>query len=115
MANMKSEKAKEFLVAPIPRDIQESRQRMNEIVDEAVFHIREEAFDAAEQWLRTQLLRWRDPKKELPEEGEWVMLKMPDNYLIRYAIALYSEGQWHMMGKQVQICSEFLGWRPIIE
>lgn len=44
---MKSDKAKEFLVTPISRDLQESRQRMNEIVDEAVFHIREEAFDAA--------------------------------------------------------------------
>lgn len=116
---MKSDKAKEFLLAPISRDIQESRQKMNEIVDEAVFHIREEAFDAAEQWLRTQLLRWRDPKEELPEEGVPVLVKFQCS---RYAVLrrhknLYFECLWKPddYGFFYADTSQFIGWRPILE
>lgn len=115
---MKSDKAKEFLVTPISRDIQGSRQRMNEIVDEAVFHIREEAFDAAEQWLRTQLLRWRDPKEELPEEGVPVLAKFHNG---TYAVLLrYNHPRlgWGWTFDSVGIIpndSQIIGWRPILE
>lgn len=115
---MKSEKAKEFLLAPIPRDIQGSRQRMNEIVDEAVFHIRGEAFDAAEQWLRTQLLRWRDPKKELPEEGVPVLVKFQNGtyaVLLRYTHPYLGRG-WTFDNVGIFTDdSQIIGWRPIEE
>jgi hypothetical protein len=115
---MKSDKAKEFLVTPISRDIQGSRQRMNEIVDEAVFHIREEAFDDAEQWLRTQLLRWCDPKEELPEEGVPVLVKFQNgayDVLLRYTHPSLGQG-W--TPDNVGILTDdslIIGWRPILE
>lgn len=115
---MKSDKAKEFLVAPISRDIQESRQRMNEIVDEAVFHIRDEAFCAAEQWLRTQLLRWRDPKKELPEEGVPVLVKFQNGayaVLLRYNHPSFGQGWTPDNVGILTDDSQIIGWRPIYE
>lgn len=115
---MKSEKAKAFLLAPIPRDIQGSRQRMNEIVDEAIFNIRGEAFDAAEQWLRTQLLRWRDPKEELPEEGVPVLVKFKDGTYsaqIRYKRAPFDFG-WSPDAYALFVEEDYIaGWRPIYE
>lgn len=115
---MKIDKAKEFLVVPISRDIQENRQRMDEIVDEAVFHIREEAFDAAEQWLRTQLLRWRDPKKELPEADTPVLVKFKDGTYsaqIRYKRAPFDFG-WSPDAYALFVDEDFIvGWRPIYE
>lgn len=68
----------------------------------------------AEERMRAELTRWRDPKKELPEEGEWVMLKMRDDSLFSYMFALYSEGQWNKLGGIVPT-DDFIGWRPIEE
>lgn len=115
---MKSDKAKEFLVTPISRDIQGSRQRMNEIVDEAVFHIREEAFDAAEQWLRTQLLRWRNPKEELPEEGVPVLVRFQNGVyavLMRYTHPRLGRGWTPDNVGILTDDSQIIGWRPIYE
>lgn len=115
---MESENVKEVSLTPIPQDTQGSRQRMNEIVDEAVFHIRGEAFDAAEQWLRTQLLRWRDPTKELPEEGVPVLAKFQNG---TYAVLLRYNHQrlgWGWTFDSVGIIpndSQIIGWRPIEE
>lgn len=60
------------------------------------------------------LTRWRNPKKEFPKEGEWVMLKMRDDSLFSYMFALYSEGQWNKLGGIVPT-DDFIGWRPILE
>lgn len=113
---MESENVKEVSLTPIPQDTQGSRQRMNEIVDEAIFNIRGEAFDAAEQWLRTQLLRWRDPKKELPEEGVPVLVKFEDGTYsaqVRYKHPKYGFG-WSPDAYAVFIDENYIvGWRPI--
>lgn len=105
-------------VVPMPDDLKESRNRMNEMVDEIVIKIREEAFDAAEQWLRTQLLRWRDPKEELPEEGVPVLAKFNNG---TYAVLLrYNHPRlgWGWTFDSVGIIpndSQIIGWRPIEE
>lgn len=105
-------------VVPTPDDLKESRNRLNEMVDEIVIKIRKEAFDAAEQWLRTQLLRWRDPKEELPEEGVPVLVKFHNG---TYAVRLrynHSRLGWGWTFDSVGILtddSQIIGWRPIEE
>lgn len=113
---MKSEKAKEYLlecvkaVAPLyTGDAGECNLKLKEAK-----HAVELAEQEAEERVRAELTRWRNPKKELPEEGEWVILKMRDNYWFSYMFALYSEGQWNKLGGIVPT-DEFLGWRPIEE
>lgn len=75
-------------------------------------------FDAAEQWLRTQLLRWRDPKEELPEEGVPVLAKFHNG---TYAVLLrYNHPRlgWGWTFDSVGIIpndSQIIGWRPIEE
>lgn len=60
------------------------------------------------------LTEWRDPKEDAPRENEWVMLKMRDNYLVRYEIALFFMGQYSKSGRIIPT-DEFVGWRPIEE
>lgn len=105
-------------VVPMPDDLKESRNRLNEMVDEIVIKIREEAFDAAEQWLRTQLLRWRDPKKELPEEGVPVLVKFQNgayDVLLRYTHPSLGQGWTPDNVGILTDDSQIIGWRPIYE
>lgn len=105
-------------VVPMPDDLKESRNRLNEMVDEIVIKIREEAFDAAEQWLRTQLLRWRDPKKELPEERVPVLAKFQcGTYaVLRRHENLYFGCGWRPDNDGIYAAaSQIIGWRPIEE
>ncbi len=56
--------------------------------------------------------RWRDPKEELPKEGEEVQLKLFDTYHNKqeYTHDVYMGGRWRLCeSKYIDV----LGWRPI--
>lgn len=58
---------------------------------------------------RSELLRWRDPKEELPEEGEDVLIKMSTGKCV---VGFYLERlNWH--GPDGVIDDYVSGWRPI--
>ncbi len=60
----------------------------------------------------SEAIRWRDPKEELPNEGEEVQLKIFDTYHNQqeYTHDVYLGGRWRLCeSKYIDV----LGWRPI--
>lgn len=72
----------------------------------------------AEERVRVELTRWRNPKKELPEEGVPVLAKFHNG---TYAVLLrYNHPRlgWGWTFDSVVIIpndSQIIGWRPIYE
>lgn len=116
---MKSDKAKEYLlecvkaVAPLyPDDAGECDLKLKE-AKRAV----ELAEQEAEERVRTQLLRWRDPKKKLPENDDDVLIKTPLPH--KYQVAFYKASaprnyHWHENNGSLDD-DMVIGWRPIEE
>lgn len=64
---------------------------------------------------REELLRWRDPKKELPEDGAIVLGKYCDPQR-PFDIVRYINGQWYKAYHSWSGPSgEVIGWRPIYD
>lgn len=64
---------------------------------------------------RQELLRWRDPKEELPEDGATVLGKYRDPQR-PFDLVRYINGRWY---KEYHSWSgpsgEVIGWRPICD
>ena len=84
------------------------------------------SFKAGAEWMRQELLRWRDPQKELPEEGKLVLLKINSDYPDDLFLGAYKNGDWDIDGGYVWGTSAedadanglggfVTGWRPIHE
>lgn len=68
-----------------------------------------DAFMAGAKSERSELLRWRDPNKELPEEGEDVLIEMSTGECV---VGFYIENlNWR--GPDGIIDNYVSGWRPI--
>lgn len=64
---------------------------------------------------RQELLRWRDPKKEQPEDGATVLGKYCDPQR-PFDIVRYINGQWYKAYHSWSGPSgEVIGWRPIYD
>lgn len=80
-------------------------------------NIATDAFVAGAQSERKELLRWRDPKKELPEEGVDVLIKT--TMCRKYCVAFYKGNnyqnyRWHENNGAIDD-DMVVGWRPIRE
>lgn len=70
-----------------------------------------DAFIAGAEYERSELLRWRDSKEELPEDGEDVLIKMSTGECV---VGFYIENlNWR--GPDGVIDDYVSGWRPIIQ
>lgn len=65
---------------------------------------------------RQELLRWRDPKKEQPEDGATVVGKYCDPQQ-PFALIKYINGQWWTWSYHGWSgpSGEVIGWRPICD
>lgn len=71
----------------------------------------EQDFIAGAKSEREELLRWRDPEKELPAEGEYVLIKLITG---KCEVGVYIENlNWR--GADGIVDDYIIGWRPIIE
>lgn len=69
------------------------------------------SFIAGAESEREELLRWRDPEKELPAEGEYVLIKLITG---KCEVGVYIENlNWR--GADGIVDDYIIGWRPIIE
>ena len=81
-------------------------------------------------YMKQELLRWRDPKKELPDKKQydWVLIKIRgcDGFIgLPHIGELRSDGYWHCadyddlfkLGESFEerLNCEVIGWRPINE
>lgn len=70
-----------------------------------------DGFFAGAKSEREELLRWRDPKEELPEEGEDVLIKLITG---QCEVGCYIEHvNWR--GADGIVDDYIAGWRPIVE
>lgn len=110
---MKSEKAKAF--------IDENETDAANLVDKDgcgwavvgiydAYRAVELAEQEAENRIRAELLRWRDPEEELPVNSEMVLVKLSNAC---YGVAEYSGRSWCFNGEAPE--GNIIGWRPIGE
>lgn len=68
-----------------------------------------ECLYSGKDYERHRLLRWRDPKKELPDFDVPALAKLEDD---RYVVVYYKSNHWtdHMGYTRAIKC-----WRPIVE
>lgn len=76
-----------------------------------------DAFIAGAEYERSELLRWRDPKEELPDDTEYVLIKT--TMCRNYAIAFFKKNglpnyRWHENNGPIDD-DMVVGWRPIHE
>lgn len=69
--------------------------------------------DLAEKEMQEEMLRWRDPIKEWPLSNGWVLIKIDNPFICKYAVALYIDGKWDVLGHPISL--ERCKWRPIRE
>lgn len=74
-----------------------------------------DAFMAGAKSERSELLRWRDPKEELPYDTEYVLIKT--SMCRNYAIAFFKKNglpnyRWHENNGAIDD-DMVIGWRPI--
>lgn len=89
-----------------------------------------DGFFAGAKSEREELLRWRDPKEELPdrEQYDWVLIRIRgcDGFIgLPHIGELRSDGYWHSkdyddlfkLGESFEerLNCKVIGWRPIIE
>lgn len=81
-------------------------------------------FIAGADWMRKEMTRWCDPKEELPEEGQRVLLKGYDGRCTNVFLGSFSCGVWttdddfvfHTDADSViGFDGVVTGWRPIHE
>lgn len=74
--------------------------------------IDEQTFYEGAKWGYNEAMRWRDPKEELPNEGEEVQLKVFHTYHNKqeYTHDVYMGGRWMLCESKYIV---ILGWRPI--
>lgn len=70
-----------------------------------------DGFIVGAKYEREELLRWYDPKKELPEEGEDVLIKLITG---KCEVGFYIE-YLNWRGADGIVDDYILGWRPIHE
>ena len=80
-------------------------------------NIERRGFIDGARYMSKELLRWRDPKKELPEEGEDVLIKT--TMCRKYCVAFYRGNnyqnyRWHENNGAIDD-DMVIGWRPIQE
>lgn len=117
---MKSEKAKEYLLECVkvvgflyPGAAGECDLKLKE-AKRAV----ELAEQEAEERVRAELTRWRNPRKELPEEGVPVLVKFQNGayaVLLRYNHPSLGQGWTPDNVGILTDDSQIIGWRPILE
>ena len=104
------ERAKEYMYrawSALEEDFNEDHVTFENIVGDA--------FMAGAKSERSELLRWRDPKKELPYDTEYVLIKT--SMCRNYAIAFFKKNglpnyRWHENNGAIDD-DMVIGWRPI--
>lgn len=117
---MKSDKAKEYLLECVkvvgflyPGAAGECDLKLKEAK-----HAVELAEQEAEERVRAELTRWRNPRKELPEEGVPVLVKFQDGTYsaqVRYKHPKFGFS-WSPDAYALFVNEDYIvGWRPIEE
>lgn len=75
-----------------------------------------DGFSAGAQSERDELTRWRDPKEELPQNGQLVLCKTSDKKL-PFVTVKYDRSEWwiYVYPGWADIGHKIIGWRPIHE
>lgn len=108
---MKSERAKKFI--DDDAIIMNNGDRM---VDASTAYTAIEiAEQDAEKRMRKELLRWYDPKEELPEEECRVLIKVRVSSGTLQQVAIHRNGRWLYTFNHSIVPILVVGWRPIYE
>lgn len=123
---MKSHKAKEFIDGCMAHLTVEMSDHAKWQLRAAMTHAAELAEQEAEERVRAELIRYHDPKEELPENGECVLIKAVDQ-LDNEALYMGSwEGDRYITDLGIVFGNDFddesvpdmnikaIGWREIL-